>query len=41
MQKDQMRRLQAIGDPRIEIEETLRQPKDTTAEISAPAARTP
>jgi len=39
LQKDQKRRLQAIGDARIEIEETLRQPKDTTVEIPAPAAR--
>ena len=39
LQKDQKRRLQAIGDARIEIEETLRQPKDTTVKIPASAAR--
>jgi len=36
LRKDQKRRLQAIGDARIEIEETPRQPKDATAGISAP-----
>jgi len=39
LQKDQKRRLQAIGDARIEIDETLRRPKDAAGEISATAAR--
>src|SRR5215813_9225854 len=38
LQKDQKRRLQAIGDARIEIEETLLEPKGATAEISVLAA---
>ena len=38
LQKDQKRRLQAIGDVRVEIEETLRSPKDAMEETATPTA---